>query len=143
MADRVTILAADPGKTTGIARVTVQAGVIVHVELAQETNPHAFVDRLQYLRDVTILEVVIENFVGGGMRNADSSLTERFVGYYSLTAEHLGYRVTLQEPSFRKHRLAQAKELAQVWDPQGTQPHAVDALAHALAYARKEGIVNG
>ncbi|MGH2562777.1 MAG: hypothetical protein ACRDJH_27265 [Thermomicrobiales bacterium] len=76
------------------------------------------------------ITVVVESFPGGGPRTTPAIHTLKVLGFVEYYARLLGLPVVLQVPQQRKWKVQEARQLLDKKDV-----HAIDALAHALAYA--------
>lgn len=124
----------DPGVNTGFASLAIDL-----------PNPpvlyHAFASKLplhvagyisEHLLDNKhhpILAVVIEDFVGQGLRDTHVKTSIAHLGFFRLWSEYMGLQVVVQAPQIRKAFLSEAEKLAG-----HISRHAVDATAHVLAY---------
>lgn len=143
----VTILALDPGITTGVAirkdERTVRsdesgwpAAFVDSEYLALVvTEPTKLWDLVQTHKPSTI---VIENFAAGGLISKDGQATIRLVGAMELAAYITGADLVLQFPSERRAFLDKARQML-VQRPTGRAPivHEIDAMAHLLLYEHR------
>ena len=131
------IMGVDPGVTTGVAVIdTNRSKQLVYknqlFKLLHEQDAYEeFVAALEkYQPDF----VVIEDFVGGGPRTPPMVYTMNLVGFVQGVLKVLGFHYKAMPPMHRRAFLPDAKELIK----EKGQPHATDALAHALAYSYRE-----
>ena len=131
------VMGVDPGVTTGVAIIdTSKSKKLIYRDqlvklLHQQEAYDAFVGALEkYQPDY----VIIEDFVGGGPRTPPMVYTMNLVGFVAGVLKVLGYSYKAMPPIHRRAFLPDAKELIK----EKGQPHATDALAHALAYSYRE-----
>lgn len=146
----MTILALDPGITTGVAIHTDShiatykdpaAGFLYETLMPAEylalvvTEPTKLWDLVQTHQPQTI---IVENFAAGGLIGKDGQATIRLVGAMELAAYITGADLVLQFPSERRAFLERAKAML-VQRGTGKAPivHEVDALAHLLLYEHR------
>lgn len=123
------VLGFDPGGTLGTALYESSTGAIL---LRDFSDPWDAIREFATGRPLDA--VVIEDYVGAGVRDGDSIHALKQVGGLAMVFEYLGYEVVVQTPQFRRHMLDVAKALADKL-PGGHPPHhSIDALAHVLAY---------
>jgi len=124
----VTILAIDPGVTTGIA---IADEYSIHPYVALNPNDIArTLDRYVGSTDT----VLIENFVGGGYRTPEAIVTLKILGFAEYHARHnRGALTILRAPQLRKPYVQTAKSL---FGPDESR-HAADALAHIISYVKE------
>lgn len=147
----MTIIALDPGVTTGVAihrtvkgfkPVQVPGGdVLVPTDWEGEylalvvTEPTKLWDLVQTHQPQTI---VVENFAAGGLISKDGQATIRLVGAMELAAYITGADLVLQFPSERRAFIDKARQML-VQRATGKAPivHEVDAMAHLLLYEHR------
>jgi hypothetical protein len=121
-----TILAIDPGDTTGIALVDAVTGELVTGYEAYTTRQVVETVRLCWLRPV---HVVIEDFIGAGPRTKEATHVLKLIGNIQAAAT-LGDLVwDEQVPQMRLPFVDTARTRA----GKGISRHIIDAYAHALA----------
>lgn len=127
------VLSIDPGGTIGWALLRpphpVTAGTVTNI-----------LEILTVIRDQSQdgVVVVCEQVVGSGPRSADLVQTIKQVGAVEYLCQFLDVPVVLQVPSVRKPFVLEARKLLRGSEIHGLR-HAVDALAHALAYLASQG----
>jgi hypothetical protein len=84
-------------------------------------------------RDWNSLTIVIEDFIGGGPRDAAIVHTIQVLGFLRLWAIYSGYTVEVRVPQARKAFVNQAYQISQQRDKDSR--HVNDATAHALGLA--------
>jgi hypothetical protein len=133
------ILGLDPGVNTGVACLTVgypNAPVVSRLfatRLPQEVAGYIAEDLLDNTH-YPLLAVVIEDFIGYGMRDTSIKTSIMNLGFFRGWCEYLGLIVKVQAPQLRKAFHDQAQQMA---GPTASR-HGVDALAHTLAFYHYE-----
>lgn len=128
------IIAIDPGVTTGVAIWDTTAKAVVFS--FEETSAIVVIRRIEdflthkYLTSVDDYDIpiVIEDFIGAGMRTREATDTLMKLGFFWYYYLYRNARVVKRVPQARNAYKSQARALL----PDGH--HTVDALAHALAY---------
>lgn len=115
------ILAIDPGGTTGVA-TRMPNGRIIAGAFKEHTDIYAMLSNVD--------EVVIEGFYTAGRISRDGLHTVRIVGGVQALCWYLNKPCCLHMPHTRKPFIAQARALL----GRGVTPHEIDATAHLLAY---------
>jgi len=123
------VVGIDPGRTIGVAYIDVTASALKVLHASQETHPPV-VGRLLREWGGEAPEVVVEDFVGAGPRNTASNHTLKVIGFIVWHCELLHLQVTQVPPQSRLSAVTAAKQFK-------CGPHATDAMAHAIAYARR------
>lgn len=151
----MTILALDPGVTTGVAikrlvrgfsqvvnpsfpvsgsAISVPEDMPEYLALVV-TEPTKLWDLVQAHKPDTI---VVENFAAGGLISKDGQATIRLVGAMELAAYITGADLVLQFPSERRAFIAKARQmLVQRGLSRAPIIHEVDAMAHLLLYEHR------
>jgi hypothetical protein len=135
------IYALDPGLTSGIARVDTKnmQGLALQTtdprKAYDQINEWAYSDyannRLYSLKSSMF---VGELFTGGGYLTKEAKKTVKIIGYFEYSIEDdYGWPQTWVPADMRKSALEEAK----TYEVPG--PHGIDALAHAIAHARRIG----
>lgn len=123
------VLGVDPGLTTGVAVYdTLRERVVEHAELDDPLQLGHYLKDWDYRRAWDRMQVVVENYVGGGPRTKEATHTLQVLGFVRYYAEMLGPPVVVQAPQKRLPYVAKAAELVD-------GKHAQAALAHCLAFA--------
>lgn len=138
----MTILALDPGITTGVA---------IHVSRDTHLSGYPF-EMAEYLALVVTeptklwgliqahqpQTIVVENFAAGGLISKDGQATIRLVGAMELAAYITGADLVLQFPAERRAFIDKARAML-VQRGLGRAPiiHEVDAMAHLLLYEHR------
>lgn len=120
------IVCLDPGCTSGVVRLKPDGTLVDWVQLKTEEELYGWLSNA--LRADRTL--VYEAYVGSGPRDRYSVDTLLRIGGARAIAVLRGSRVVSHQPQKRKAFLAQAKEII----PGHKNRHAMDALAHGLAY---------
>lgn len=142
----MTILALDPGITTGVAihvcdsppeditKPWTRRGPDEYLALVV-TEPTKLWDLVQAHKPDTI---VVENFAAGGLISKDGQATIRLVGAMELAAYITSADLVLQFPSERRAFIDKARAML-VQRGTGKAPivHEVDAMAHLLLYEHR------
>lgn len=132
------LIAVDPGMTTGLAllRIT-EAGLVISG--TEATDPLRIVSGIWSLsRGVPNTVLLVEDFVGGGYRTAESNHTLKQIGLYEWTFSPY-FPVILRTPQQRLKGTSLAKKLAQQPNVDIPEPHSLDALKHCFSYALEQG----
>jgi hypothetical protein len=130
------ILGVDPGITIGWALLTVPDDKTSPVVSACGADPYDLRIMnliVNYYRGGLISVVVVEDIVGAGTRSAELVTTIKRAGMFEGLCRFLDIPVTWHVPQLRMHKVREAQTLLAASKFEGKQ-HAVDALAHALAY---------
>lgn len=141
------LVAVDPGITTGWAWVTMDGVLLKCGQLPDcasllqwgPRNLHTapFWRALQAQRTT---HLVVEDFIGGGLRDQHINNTLKLVGFF-VALGHSKARppmtVKLQVPQIRTPHLSAAETLTGL-TRKGPDRHSVDATAHALAYLYRQ-----
>lgn len=145
----MTILAIDPGISTGVA-IYVDTHIEVYKDVPADqydeflkaaeylmlvvTEPIKLWDLVQAHRPSVI---VCENFAAGGLISKDGQATIRLVGAMELAAYITDAEFVLQFPSERKPFIPVARQML---IQRGRTPisHEVDSLSHLLLYQHRE-----
>lgn len=122
----MTIIAIDPGVSTGIAIHTDDDTYITAVV----TEPKKIWEMLNSQKP---LVCIFENFASGGLISSPGQATIRLIGAIELACHILHIQTVLQMPQERYGQLATARLMIK---QRGKMPvsHEVDALAHLLTY---------
>ena len=130
------ILGLDPGVTTGVALLKylgdAQFECIDTIEIRNVTQGNLnrclndFIARAD--------EIVIEAFVGSGMRDRNITQTLETVGWLKALAYHDGKPPIMHVPAARRPYIEVARDIV---GRRPLQKHATDAAAHAVAHALK------
>lgn len=150
----MTILALDPGITTGVAirkeeleynhdgPISYPVAATAEYLALVVTEPTKLWDLIQAHKPETI---VIENFASAGLISKDGQHTIRLVGAMELAAYITGAKLILQFPNERYPFMDAARDMLKQ-RPIGRVPisHEIDALAHLLCYERrlKDGVLD-
>jgi hypothetical protein len=126
------ILAVDPGLTTGVAVYDAEHSQLL---ATLETKDPLKVGSLILGYELFNTTVVVENYVGAGPRTAEATHTLQVLGFVRWYAAMLGLPVVVQAPQQRLPYVTRATELAP------KTKHAAAALAHAIAFAAKQGVI--
>lgn len=124
------VLAFDPGGVTGVAFHDTQTGDVATAEVSEPVALAGWIDHYSAVQPT----VVVEDFVGAGPRNTYSNHTLQVIGFVRWYATYRQLPVAMRQPSHRKSEVDRARSMLEI-----ATPHAVDALAHALAYIRDHG----
>lgn len=124
-----TVLAIDPGMTTGLALVSFQ-GVLLHVTT---DNFKTFEGVAHYILDNTIDVVVIEDFIGAGPRTKEAIFVLKLIGKIEGVCYTQGIPVVMQNPQVRKPYMLMVRNNLK----KAISKHEEDAYAHALAYLNR------
>lgn len=124
------IIAIDPGLTTGVASYDTVNSELIYAE--QFTEPLDAMTWIGFRVGSQKATFLIEDYVGGGYRNYESNHTLKVLGffYYAIHIEY-GVKPIMRAPQQRLSALTEAKTHEGF-----PTPHAYDALAHAISYAR-------
>jgi len=129
----VKVVGVDPGRTTGLAFVTLTpTSRVLHYADGERDVEHVGRLLLKWSSDNPDIVVVVEDFLGAGPRSADSNHTLKVVGFTYYLCQMEGIPSALVPPQARLSSMDDARALAQ-----GRGVHATDATAHALAWARR------
>jgi hypothetical protein len=124
------IVGIDPGRTNGVCILRVEGNVVTVHASYETTDVQTVAAELEnwaeFDRQTT---VVIEDFVGSGMRSADHVWTMKAVGFFQLLSIRLGLQTRLNPPQARYAFITEAETL-------GLTSHRKAAGAHALSWAR-------
>lgn len=131
------VIAIDPGVTTGVAIWDTTAKAVVFS--FEDISALAVVQRIDTFLDDTCLTdasdpeitLVIEDFIGAGMRTKEATETLTKLGFFWYYYLYRNARVVKRVPQSRNAYKSSARALL----PGGH--HTVDALAHAIAYAAR------
>jgi hypothetical protein len=129
----VDLYAVDPGGTIGVARVHPDG----HYEAKTFDTALAVVRYIDsgFLRK----HVVIEDFSGAGRTSSDGKRTMNQVGGFTLWCQWEEIPYTLWAEQRRLSSLAEAREIVLQLlpkTPANIRKHAIDAMAHAVAWRR-------
>lgn len=129
------VIAIDPGLTIGLASVEVfRSTLAIHVhQTADVLEAENWVANHAYL-DSTIL---IEEYVGSGHLTKEAKHTVEVLGFFKHRFSW--YQMNFPVPQARKAHVSEAQHfITELGVTEG--PHNADALAHALAYLRKNNV---
>lgn len=115
-----TVLAIDPGGTTGLARVSLRGRLISSI------GTKKFETIIGYILLTSPSVVIIEDFIGSGPRTKEAIMVLKLIGKIEGACLVFGFPVVMQNPQTRKPYLSIIEETITV--------HEKDAFAHALAY---------
>jgi hypothetical protein len=79
---------------------------------------------------------VIENFIGGGHRTKEATISMQALGYFYFRLQERDNAVQLQVPQWRKAYVSRAAELLLPDYPDAH--HSIDALAHCLCFEARQ-----
>ena len=135
------VAAFDPGKTTGYAVLDTTTQTVLEAgPLVDLFNDEAEQDRLfSLLHELQPQVVVCENYLGSGPRNPDNQNAIQLIGFVKAAARSYlpGVTFRLQNPGSRKSWLKNAsRALFGTETYNKAQSHPIDALAHAIRYAK-------
>ena len=128
------IVAVDPGRTTGLACVTLGGGIAV--DLAYLTDPLLTWRWISRFVPATGSRLIIEDFQAPGPISSHARHTIGVVGFLDYGSQLQRWNVKVVQPARRKAYLTEAKAEVARWNAKFglTLPiHTADALAHALA----------
>ena len=120
------IVAIDPGIHTGVAVVDEHGSIERTFMTTDQTEVYELIAGLIE----TECMVVIEDFVGAGPRSTEIIFTLKLIGSIAGICYCCNLPLTIQVP---QHRLPFVSEATRRVE-KTTSKHAIDALAHALAY---------
>ena len=127
------ILGIDPGGTTGVVKFSTADYKVLgwsHYDTESITEVSDVILKLQ-INHLNNCHVVIEDFVGSGPRSSDMTQTIKMVGFFEHLCTWKKIPYTMQHPQKRLSTIARAHEIK---SPTPLSSHAIDALAHVLAY---------
>lgn len=144
----MTILALDPGITTGVAihkdgwdfnndgPISYPVSVTNEYLALVVTEPTKLWDLVQAHQPQTI---IVENFAAGGLISTYGQATIRLVGAMELAAYITGADLVLQFPSEIHNSKTWTDKAKEMLRQRGTTPiiHEVDAMAHLLLYEHR------
>jgi hypothetical protein len=124
------IVGVDPGITTGLAAFnSTTREVPFWFESTDVIEVTYHIVRLNNMYPID--RVVIEDFIGNGMRNPTIVHTIKVLGAFEQLVRILKLDYTIRPPQYRKAFIKEAVGLA------GIGAHYIDALAHAMAEAHR------
>ena len=126
------MMSVDPGGTTGIA-------LFENDNLVDAiTVPGSDHDKLANVFMHWIPNVlVIEDFIGNGPRSVEAISTLKLIGMFEGFSILKGTRFVVQQPQKRKPYLLRASTILTKRFESPVRIHAVDAIAHGLAYLKE------
>ena len=117
------ILAIDPGGTTGLARVSLRG------KLISSMSTKKFETIIGYVLLTSPNVVIIEDFIGAGPRTKEAVQVLKLIGKIEGACHVFGFPVVMQNPQIRKpYRSLVVEQKLNI------TTHEEDAYAHALAY---------
>lgn len=133
-----TVVAVDPGGTTGLAVWAPGLGLKL-----LEFNPEEAVDYLWQLADGNTKHFVVERYL---ITPATAKMSQQhdaleIIGALKFMARKHGHTLSLQTPSEAKAFSSDSKLKRVEWYQPG-MPHARDASRHLLLYLSKVGIID-
>jgi hypothetical protein len=124
----------DPGGTIGAAKIHERPDGELICFAREFKDP---VEAWLWLDDGTLDSVAVEDFVGAGYRNRDSTMTTKQVGGFEMAARLAGVPVEVVQPSVRRRWLAWSYQELELPETPSHDPNHVSALAHARAHLER------
>jgi hypothetical protein len=129
------VIAIDPGLTIGLASVEVFGGTLsidVH-QTADVLEAENWIERHMCWDPV----ILVEEYVGSGHLTKEAKHTVEVLGFFKYLFN--GHPMNFPVPQARKAHVSEAQHfITELGVTEG--PHNADALAHALAYLRKNNV---
>lgn len=136
-----TVIALDPGKTTGWCIFAIEDN---HASLIRAGQMQDLLKLLKLLQRISSKNCkwIFEGFARGNSSSGDQILTMQHCGAIETFTEQHDIECIMQYPASRKGFVRPAKVMVKELLKGGDKEyhHAFDAIAHALAYFEKEGV---
>lgn len=133
------VIAIDPGLTIGLA----EFGVSDNGWFAwSATQTPDIMEALDWCKERRYIgsTVVIEDYISAGHLTKEAKETIKRLGFLQWSLEYTTFEVELATPQKRKAHVKEATTLCGTREIEG--PHSWDAMAHALAWMRRNNVPN-